>query len=348
MPFDPSLARRHLERFWRMPAEFGMERGANFTYLHEIVSDRYALVTGMQVLHDELQFADARGGHDLEFCGADLEVPSVVTTTAYSNCGDRIHQGEAARYRSVVASRFATLSEIGDLKVESFSPFGGGTDDGKTLAHVTVDHQIDEPLRRRIYDGNEASYALVAIDLKTHVGRLDDGTTISFGETQEAPWREPRRACGAIVGAMQAYDQGNSVHRRLRKDLGEDSFAHLTGPGIQSAEGIDVGAAVAAAIVAVRGLVETAKALVDELDERGVGHLTASTTINRASMPDPVVYLARATVFGGEVRVQGLGLDARRYGAKLVAHKGDRRLVLTYDGLEPRQAPARALEEFVR
>lgn len=346
MGFDGSLARRHLERFWKMPAEFGMERGANFTYLHEIVSDRYALVTGMQVLHDELQFADARGGRDLEFCGADLEVPSVVTTNAYSNCGDRIHQGEASRYRNVVASRFATLSEIGDLKVESFSPFGGGTDDGHTLAHVTVAHQIDEPLRRRIYDGNAQSYALVGIDLKTHVGRLDEGGTVSFGETKESPWREPRPACGAILGALRGYDETNSVHRRLRGDLGEDGFALLTGPGIRSEEGIDVSAAVAAAIIAVRGMVETAKALVGELDERGVGHLTASTTVNRASVADPVIYLGRATVFGGQVRVQGLGLDARRYGAKLVTHKADRRLLLTYDGRPPSELTPSTLEGF--
>jgi hypothetical protein len=48
-------------------------------------------------------------------------------------CGDRIHQGEAtSSYEQIVASRFATLSEIGEFKLEAFSPTGAGTDDGRT------------------------------------------------------------------------------------------------------------------------------------------------------------------------------------------------------------------------
>lgn len=47
-----------------------------------------------------------------------------------------------------------------------------------------------------------------------------------------------------------------------------------------------------------------------------------------------MIYLARATVFGGEVRTQGLGLDARRYGGKMVLKGNDWRLLLTYDGNE--------------
>jgi hypothetical protein len=84
----------------------------------------------------------------MKACGADMSLPSVVTTLAYTNCGDRIHQGEATkRYRDVVASRFATLSEIGELKLEAFFPAGGGTDNGATLAHVTVAHELDEQLK---------------------------------------------------------------------------------------------------------------------------------------------------------------------------------------------------------
>lgn len=348
MRFDSTLAQRHIKRFWSMPGEFGMERGANFTYLHEIVSDRYALLSGMQVLHDELQFADERGGADLEFCGADLDVPSVVTTLAYTNCGDRIHQGEAQRYRSVVAARFATLSELGDLKVESFSPFGGGADESSTLAHVTVAHQLDAPLRQRIYEGNAQSYVMVAVDLKTHVGRDDTGPTPTFGITREAPWREARAACGAMIGTLKSYDEGNHVHRRLRHDLGEANFALLSGKGIQ-VDGLDITAAVASAIVSVRGLVNTASSLIDgELDERGVGHLTASMTVNRVGMPDPIIYLARAIAFQGTIQIQGLGLDATQYGAKLVDYKSDRRLILTYAGRDFREVPIQSFADFVK
>jgi hypothetical protein len=345
--FDPTLARRHQERFWSMPAEFGMERGTNFVYLHEIVSDRYALLSGMQVLHDELQFADARGGRDLEFCGADLDVPSVVTTLAYTNCGDRVHTGESQRYRSVVAARFATMSELGDLKVEAFSPFGGGAEDPKTLAHVTVAHQLDAPLRQRVYDGNAQSYVLVAIDLKTHVGREDHDCTTTIGQTREALWREPRSACGAMMGALKSFDPNNPVHVRLRRDLGEENYALLTTKGVRTRDGIDVTAAVASAIVSVRGLVATAQALTDgELDERGLGHLTASMTVNRVATAGRLCYLARALVFQGEIRVQGLGLDARRYGADFVAYQGDRRLQLTYDGRPHTDLPIVPLGDF--
>ncbi len=349
MQFDATLARRHIQRFWTMPAEFGMERGANFTYLHEIVSDRYALLSGMQVLHDELQFADARGGADLEFCGADLDVPSVCTTLAFTNCGDRIHQGEAQRYRAVVAARFATLSELGDLKVESFSPFGGGTDESSTLAHVTVAHQLDAPLRRKIYEGNAQSYVMVAIDLKTHVGREEADGKISYGMTREAPWREPRTACGAMIGTLKSYDEKNPVHRRLRRDLGEENYALLTGKGVRTDDGVDISAAVASAIVSVRGLVNTARSLTaGELDERGVGHLTASMTVNRSAMPDPIVYLARAIVFQNEIKVQGLGVDAARYGGKLVDYKNEKRLVLSYDGRDFRDVPVQSMDAFLK
>ncbi|MEO7591251.1 MAG: hypothetical protein ABI134_08570, partial [Byssovorax sp.] len=131
MDFDPAAARKNLARFWALSAQFGMERGGNHTYLNEIVSDRYALVSGLQILRDELQLAERHDDTDIGSCGADLEVPSVLTTLAYTNCGDRIHQGEATlSYEHIVAARFACMSEIGELKTEAFSPTGGGTDDG--------------------------------------------------------------------------------------------------------------------------------------------------------------------------------------------------------------------------
>jgi len=62
-------------------------------------------------------------------CGIDFSLPSVCTTLAKTNCGDRIGQGEAAElYHKAVAGRFATISELGDLKLESFFPTGMSTE----------------------------------------------------------------------------------------------------------------------------------------------------------------------------------------------------------------------------
>ncbi len=338
MRFDPSLARARLERFWSLQAEFGQEHNAYRVYLNEIVSDRYVLVNGLQLLRDELQLAgDAEvDGEDVMACGADLSLPSVMTTLAHTNCGDRIHQGEATTsYEQVVASRFACMSEIGEHKLEAFSPTGGGTDDGHTLAHVTVAHALDEPIRKRLYEGNAQSYLLVNIDLKTHLGRLeDDRGRLIIGRTQESKWREPRTACGAGMGAIKHYNPDNGVHRRIREDLGEENFELLTRHGVHSRDGVDITAAVASSIVAIQGMLNTAKALETELDQRGVGHLTASMTVNRPHMDDTIVYLARATVFNGETRVQGFGTDASRYSGRTVEHRGDKRLLLLYDRLD--------------
>lgn len=339
IPFDSSSAQKRLEKFWQLSANFGMERNAYHNYLNEIVSDRYALINGLQLLRDELQFA-AASKTDINVCGADLSLPSVVTTLAYTNCGDRIHQGEATkRYRDVVASRFATLSEIGELKLEAFFPAGGGTDNGATLAHVTVAHQIDESLRRRLYAGNPQSMVLVAIDLKTHVGRLrEDGQRV-YGKTRESPWREPRAACGAIADALSHYHPHNLIHRRIRDDLGEKNFQFLSTQKIYTEEGVDITLAVASAIVAIRGIRNTSMALTQEMDERGLAHLTASTTVNRPSRDDLVIYLARATVFQGKVHIQSLGSKAELYGGKLVDYAGERRLQLTYDDYDLNNLP---------
>ncbi len=331
MTFDPSYARARVEKFWTLDAEFGVEHNAYRVYLNEIVSDRYVLVNGLQLLRDELQLAETGG--DVVACGADLSLPTVMTTLAHTNCGDRIHQGEATTsYEQVVAARFATMSEVGEYKLEAFSPTGGGTDDGNTLAHVTVAHMLDEPIRARLYDGHPASYLLVNIDLKTHVGRLETGGSLVIGRTQESKWREPRTACGAAVGTITAFNEKNGVHRRIRGDLGEANFALLSSKGVKSEEGINVSPAVASSIIAVQGMLNTARALETELDERGVAHLTASMTVNRPHIDDTIVYLARATVFGGETRVQGFGTDASKYGARVTQLGGDLRLQLTYEG----------------
>lgn len=338
--FDPSAAAQRVARLWNLKAQFGAERGTNRLLLDEIVSDRLQLLFGMQVLRDELHFAPDPPNADREACTADFSQPCVVTTLAFTNCGDRIHQGEVDRYVQVVGSRFATIDEVGILKPEAFRPTGGGTDDGATLAHVTWAHVLDEPLRKRIYDGNAQSYVLCGFDLKTHLGRMDeDDGKITFGRAQESPWREPRAACGAVAGTLAKFDEKNDVHRRLRSDLGEANFALLSKEGIKSTEGIDITAAVAAAIVAVQGMNDTARALQHEMDERGLAHLTASITVNRSGAPDTMIYLARCTVFGGEVVRQGFGLDARQYGGSLVKHKTERRLALTYAGLDGTKLP---------
>ncbi|MBX3157474.1 MAG: hypothetical protein KF773_15975 [Deltaproteobacteria bacterium] len=339
--FDSKSVERRIERIWALTAKFGRERGRYHTYLDEIVSDRYALLSGMQILRDELQFADPRiVASDLQACAADFTVPSVVTTVAHTNCGDRIHQGEAESYKRTIAARFATVSEVGDVKIESFSPTGGGTDDGATLAHVTVAHQIDAELRRRVYDGHAQSFIFVAIDLKTHVGRLDKDGAVTYGTTKESPWREERAACGAIVGTLRSHDYNNPVHRRIRNDLGEENFQYLAGTSVKTDDGVEINTVIAAAIVAVRGMHNTARALAHkEFDARGVGHLTACITVNRMMQTDPAIYLARATAFGKRVRVQGFGLDARKYGGAMFEHDGEPRLALRYGDSDDKGFP---------
>lgn len=337
MPFDPGAARARLSKLWALDATFGRERASFHAYLHEIVRDRYVLVNGLQLLRDELQLTTL-GSHaadGLAACGTDFGLPSVMTTLAHTHCGDRIHQNEAKHaYEQVVASRFAFLSEIGGAKLESFTPAGGGTDDAGTLAHVTVAHQMDDKLRQRLYEGNASSFYLVNVDLQTHVGRLDEKIGIAFGRTRETPWREPRAACGAIVGALAHFHGANAVHQRIRAQLGEENYALLAGEGVKSAEGIDVTAVIAASIVLVRGLEQTLAAFTTELDERGLAHVTASLTMNRVSLDDTLVYLARGTVFDGEIKRQGFGTDATKYEARVVRHDGDLRLALSYDGHE--------------
>lgn len=348
VPFNAAATQQRVDDFWQLAASFGMERNAYHNYLNEIVSDRYALINGLQILRDELQFA-AFSKMDVKACGADMSLPSVVTTLAYTNCGDRIHQGEATkRYRDVVASRFATLSEIGELKLEAFFPAGGGTDDGATLAHVTVAHELDEQLKKRVYEGNPESISLVGIDLKTHVGRLRQDDKQVYGKTRESPWREPRNACGAIVGALQDYHPQNLIHRRIRDDLGEKNFQYLSQNKILTDDGIDITMAVAAIIVAIRGIRNTAFALTQELDERGLAHLTASTTVNRPSRDDLVIYLARATVFNGKVRIQSLGTKAEKYRGKLVKYAGERRLQLRYGDYDSNQLPIEEINYKIR
>lgn len=335
MRFDSTGIRERLRQFWESPAQFGMERKPLYVYLMNIVRDRRVLVRGFNILHDELDLATVRGDGPMYAAGADFSAPCVLTTMAHTNCGDRIHQGETmTAYENIVGRRFATMNELGEVKEEKFFPTGGGADSGPTLAHVTIAHAIDSDIRRALYEGNPRSFMLAGFDIQTHVGRLDTGSSTVFGKTPESDYRQPRASCGAIVGALTGYDPSNIVHQRLRADLGEESFSYLTKSRIVTKDGVDITCLVAASIVAVQGMYNTIDALTHELDERGMAHLTASVAINRPSKDDTIVYLSRATVADGSVKVQGFGTDARKYGGRMVDHDGDRRILLTYDGLE--------------
>jgi len=332
--FNPKEVVERLQTLWQLKATFGVKTESMRIYVDEIVSDRYALSNGLQVIRDELQLAFSDDS-DVSACGANLSLPTVITTLAHTNCGDRIQRQATPLYEKMIASRFATLSEQGDLKVEHFTPAGGGTDNGKVLAHVTVSHQMDGKIRKSLYNGNCYSFVLVNVDVMTHVGRLDTDTWCVWGRTKESPWREDRTACGAICATLTTYDPDNVVHKRLRSDLGEENFAYLTKTRVILPDGTDLTYVIAAAIVAIQGIFHTCRALCDEMDERGVAHVTACTTVNRMSMMDPLIYLGRATVFQREIKYQGFGTDSRKYGGRMQQIEGSgsgRFLVLTYEG----------------
>ncbi|MGD1863177.1 MAG: hypothetical protein ACFB0D_01350 [Phormidesmis sp.] len=113
-------------------------------------------------------------------------------------------------------------------------------------------------------------------------------------------------------------------------------------------EGVEFTLAIAFVFVALRGIRNTALALSQEMDERGLAHLTASTTVNRPSRDDLVIYLARATVFNGKVRIQSLGSKAECYGGKLVEHAAERRLQLRYDDWDNENLPIEEITYKVR
>jgi hypothetical protein len=89
-------------------------------------------------------------------------------------------------------------------------------------------------------------------------------------------------------------------------------------------------------------------AIAQELDERGLAHLTASTTVNRPSRDDLVIYLGRATVFNGKIRIQSIGTDARLYGGKLVEYAGEKRLQLRYGDYDLENLPIEEIPYNVR
>jgi len=336
--FDSEYVVDRIGQLWDTSTEFGREVLLSTLFLKEIIPDRYILVKGLQLIRDELQFAGHgasshdghEGGSNVFVCGADLQVPSVVTTLAYTNCGDRFNAETHQFYQKVMASRFATLSEIGEPKMEAFYPAGGGTDDGCTLAHVTLSHQLDDKLRRDIYVGNKYSFALVNFDLFTHCGKTSE-SSIEFGSASESYWREKRAACGAIIGTLTSYNSENTVHKRLRADLGEDNFDFLRNHKILMEDGTDITFLVAAAIISIEGMKSTAKYCALGSDNRTLSHITSNCSINKKNSTKGLyaIYLGRATVFQRKVLLQSFGVDARQYSAN---YQDDKRVQLYYNG----------------
>ena len=67
-----------------------------------------------------------------------------------------------------------------------------------------------------------------------------------------------------------------------------------------------------------------------------------------SSRDDLVIYLARATVFNGKVRIQGLGTEAERYGGRLVQYAKERRLQLRYGDWDCENVPVEEIDYKVR
>jgi hypothetical protein len=342
-----------IQKVLKEPRIFGRERSAHQIWLKEVVVDRKVLTQGHQLIRDELDF-------DTKY-GADFTFPSIITTLANTICGDKICDGQPSRdYNSDVASRFANMSEIGEYQVERFKPAGGGTDDGSTLAHVTISHAADFPIIERLVNGNPESFLLYNFDLQSHVGKIAHDGTFNFGSTCESPYRLQRAACGAINGVIAHFDPGNADHKRLRADIGEHNYDILRNQGIFTdnktelsqdiSQGHDIRYVVAAAIVAVQGMYNTMEGILKELNhpgilEHGVAHLTASININRTSEDDTVLKLARAIVHNGNAYIQGFGTDASKYGGCMMFHKGEQRLKMVYDGLHDSVFPVLTLGE---
>eukprot|EP00287_Rhodomonas_sp_CCMP768_P010536 CAMPEP_0196721258 /NCGR_PEP_ID=MMETSP1091-20130531/3883_1 /TAXON_ID=302021 /ORGANISM="Rhodomonas sp., Strain CCMP768" /LENGTH=429 /DNA_ID=CAMNT_0042062699 /DNA_START=23 /DNA_END=1312 /DNA_ORIENTATION=- len=346
---------QNVANMWKLHSDFGVEKEPENVFM-AIISNRYALVKGTQMLRDELQLAFnspsyrhsehwANLGDGIMECGADLTTPSVLTTCGYTMCGDRICQSLALkRYQTMVAGRFGSMTESGETKPELFFATGGGTDSGPTLAHVTVGHALDARIKDNLYSGNADNFFLCNIDVCTHCGHLDIGSenkadflgntyakvgTI-YGLAQESELRDPRPCCGAIVGMITNFNMHNPVHVRLRSDLGEANWNYLAKNDIKADDGSPVKFLIAAAIIAIQGMRNTVDALGPggELDERGLGHMTAQVQVNNVEGKETLLYCARSTVYGGVIMEQGLGTDATKYQAVMDGHN----VRFLYDG----------------
>lgn len=161
-----------------------------------------------------------------------------------------------------MASRFAQLSETGDLKHETFLIEGGGVSNADTLAHVTISHALDNQLKVDFYSGHASSFVLSNFDVGTHCGFIHnaDGVTISTGKARESIHREPRASCGAIVGCLANFSKSNLVHGRLRKAMGKKNFEFLSKHSLFLEDGkTDITALVAAALISIQSMIDIAK-----------------------------------------------------------------------------------------
>ena len=64
------------------------------------------------------------------------------------------------------------------------------------------------------------------------------------------------------MGCLTGYNDHNGVHKRLRRDLGEENFEFLSKNKIRAQDGTDATYAVAAAIICIAGMRNTLKGLV--------------------------------------------------------------------------------------
>eukprot|EP00294_Goniomonas_avonlea_P000732 CAMPEP_0114551504 /NCGR_PEP_ID=MMETSP0114-20121206/6640_1 /TAXON_ID=31324 /ORGANISM="Goniomonas sp, Strain m" /LENGTH=910 /DNA_ID=CAMNT_0001736345 /DNA_START=301 /DNA_END=3034 /DNA_ORIENTATION=+ len=227
-------------------------------------------------------------------------------------------------------------------------PAGGGAEDASALVRVATRHQLDHSVEAAVYGGNSKSYSVACFDLMGHVGLTEETNVfgrkngehkVSFGSAQESWWRDPQSACSAIIHCLRSYNGSNPVHRRLRRDLGEDNYDFLSSAprwaaGDKGDRMVALNAVVAAAIIVVRGAMNTLNCLHKTIKERTCAHVTASILVNRASKADLVISLGRGTVFGDSCMWQGFGVDAREYSGKMVAVAGEHRLMLRYSGTD--------------
>jgi hypothetical protein len=119
LQFDSSMATDRVKKVWKHEARFGMEDEPYHIYFEEIISDRFALTKGLQLIRDELLLAFNRPNHrnedqnlkisDVMECAADLTIPSVLSTCAYTVCGDRICQSSSLRDYNCAVRPFASF-----------------------------------------------------------------------------------------------------------------------------------------------------------------------------------------------------------------------------------------------
>ncbi len=327
MDFSPGMIQDNVARILAEPAAFGMERHAHHIYLDRVAEARFHLARGFQIINDEMRL-------NPKHSAATFQMPCMVTALAHSSCVDRVQDEAHFTYLNDIGRRFGMMSEVGLPRFERHFPAGGGVIDARTIAEVTVSHAVDEAIRSALYAGNPCSGILYSFDIQTHVGRLDSDKATSFGMTRESAYRGQRAACGAVMAALNHADLSNADHSRILSSLGEENVRTLR-RGVIAETGEDITAAVASALLAVRGLEASLPAFAAEMDTHGVAHLTASMVVNRRTRDDTVILLGEGIIFNGRTHSRGFGADASKFSGRVVEHHGDKRMLLTYYGEAP-------------